>query len=186
MISLRRSTISASAPECSDSRNVGIAVAVISNATAAADEVKVVINHAAATSWIHEPRLDSRPATQKARNAGIANGCLVPTMSIGLLPWYVLGFRESGGPPGRWSSRLECRECWKAGHGINGRLPDDRDVGVNDRDLDARRTLRAVISTCWCDQPTERKCAGGGFWDASVTPGRMPRWRVRCRVRRIR
>jgi hypothetical protein len=70
----RRSTISASAPHGSASRNIGSVDAVCTRATSTGSPETVVISHAAATSHIHMQMLAASQAVQSIRNDRMRSG----------------------------------------------------------------------------------------------------------------
>src|SRR5690606_15940751 len=73
-ITLRRSKLSAIAPETSENSIIGRAVDACTSATISADEAMSVIIHAAPTVWISDPKFDARLAIQMARKVGCLNG----------------------------------------------------------------------------------------------------------------
>lgn len=69
-----RSRLSATAPDHSDRRTSGRVVDDCTSAIRTGDAVKIVIIHAAATSWMRAPKFETRLAIQTARKIGIAIG----------------------------------------------------------------------------------------------------------------
>ena len=72
--SLRRSTMSARAPDGSPSKNTGRLVAVCISAMNTGEGVSVVINQTPPTFCIHTPRLAASEAIQSARKTGTSSG----------------------------------------------------------------------------------------------------------------
>ena len=68
--SRRRSTTSASAPEGSESRIIGMASLVCSSATRRGECERDIISHDSPTSSIHDPTFEIRAAIHSARKSG--------------------------------------------------------------------------------------------------------------------
>src|SRR5262245_5387621 len=73
-MTLRRSRLSAMAPEISDSSIVGSVIDAWTSATISADCAIEIIIHDAPTDWIIPPRFDTTLAAQTARKMGKRNG----------------------------------------------------------------------------------------------------------------
>src|SRR5512143_2089301 len=102
--------MSASAPEGRPSRNTGSEEAVCTSAISVGEEVRVVITHAAATSFIHIVMLAASHTIQSMRKVGWASG------AHGEVEWSVASFAGAGGVS-RFSPVMDVRVCRDAKNG---------------------------------------------------------------------
>ena len=100
--SLRRSTMSATAPASTAKRNTGSVVAAWTAATIWGEGARLVISQPAPTSFIHVPMFDTTVAPQRTRYAfcrkglqGLPESVVVAVIVVG--PWIV-GRQVSWGP----------------------------------------------------------------------------------------
>jgi hypothetical protein len=74
-MTMRRSTLSATAPAHNDSSMIGREFDACTSETSCGEADSDVIIHAAPTVWIKPPKLDPMLASQMERKMGILKGC---------------------------------------------------------------------------------------------------------------